>query len=137
MDWLLLVGRIDFVLVFVMSGLTLHLINWRQGVAYAAQYRVPALLVPLSGIVAVSGGVLIALGVWADLGALLIAVFAFVVAPWMHAFWKEADPMMRANQQAHFMKNISMGGGALGFLYLFQQFGDEIGLVIGPAALFD
>jgi hypothetical protein len=45
--------------------------------------------------------------------------------------------MQRANQQAHFMKNVSMGGAALALFALFQQFGNEIGLTAGPTALFD
>jgi putative oxidoreductase len=132
-DWVLLIGRIVFVAVFVISGVSLHLLKWRQGVAYASQYGVPAVLVPLSGLVAVGGGVLLALGLWPDLGALLIAVFAFPVALWMHAFWKVTDPMMRMNDQAHFMKDLGLGGAALALFAFFQQFGDEVGLTLtGP-----
>jgi uncharacterized membrane protein YphA (DoxX/SURF4 family) len=115
------------------------LLKWRDGVAYARASNVPApeLLVPVSGLIAVSGGLLVAVGLWADLGALLLAAFAFPVAVWMHAFWKQDEPMQRANQQAHFMKNVSMGGAALALFALFQQFGNEIGLTAGPTALFD
>lgn len=139
MDVVLLIGRILFALIFMMSGATIHLLKWRDGVAYARASNVPApeLLVPLSGVMAVGGGLLVATGLWADLGALLLAGFAFPVAGWMHAFWKLDDPMERANQQAHFMKNVSMGGAALALFALFQQFGNEIGLTIGPTALFD
>lgn len=133
MDWLILIGRIVFVLIFVMSGLTIHLLKWRDGVAYARQYGVPAALVPLSGLMAVGGGVLLALGLWPDLGALLIAAFAFPVAFWMHGFWKVQDPMMRMNDQAHFMKDTALGGAALAFFGFFQQFGDDVGLTLtGP-----
>jgi putative oxidoreductase len=132
-DWFILIGRIVFVLVFVMSGLTLHLLKWRDGAAYARQYGVPAVLVPLSGLMAVGGGVLLALGLWPDLGALLIAAFVFPVAFWMHGFWKVQDPMMRMNDQAHFMKDTALGGAALAFFGFFQQFGDEVGLTLtGP-----
>jgi putative oxidoreductase len=134
-DWFILIGRIVFVLIFVMSGLTVHLLKWRDGVAYARQNGVPApeLLVPLSGLMAVGGGVLLALGLWPDLGALLLAAFIFPVAFGMHAFWKIQDPMMRVNDQAHFMKDTALGGAALAFFGFFQQFGDEVGLTLtGP-----
>jgi putative oxidoreductase len=82
--------------------------------------------VPASGVIALGGGLLVAFGPWADLGALLLAAFVFPVAVGMHAFWKLADPMQRANQQVHFMKNVSLGGAALALFALFQQFGSEL-----------
>jgi putative oxidoreductase len=51
----------------------------------------------------------------------------------MHGFWKVEDPMMRMNDQAHFMKDCALGGAALAFFGFFQQFGDEVGLTLtGP-----
>jgi putative oxidoreductase len=35
----------------------------------------------------------------------------------MHAFWAMPDPMMRMMQQAMFMKNLAMLGGALLIAY--------------------
>ncbi len=138
MDVVLLIGRVLFVSVFIMSGATVHLLKWRDGVAYARMKNVPApeLLVPASGVMAVVGGVLVALGLWADLGALLLAAFVFPVAVMMHAFWKLDDPMERLQDQVHFMKDVALGGAALALFALFQQFGDEIGLTVGPTALF-
>jgi putative oxidoreductase len=138
MDVVLLIGRVLFVGVFIMSGATVHLLKWRDGVAYARMKNVPApeLLVPASGVMAVVGGVLVALGLWADLGALLLAAFVFPVAVMMHAFWKLDDPMERLQDQVHFMKDVALGGAALALFALFQQFGDDIGLTVGPTALF-
>jgi putative oxidoreductase len=139
MDVILLIGRILFVSVFVSSGATVHLLKWRDGVGYARMKNVPApeLLVPASGVMAVVGGLLVALGLWADLGALLLAAFIFPVAIGMHAFWKADDPMERMQEQVHFMKDVALGGGALALFALFQQFGGDIGLTLGPTALFD
>jgi uncharacterized membrane protein YphA (DoxX/SURF4 family) len=105
MDVVLLIGRVLFVSVFIVSGATVHLLKWRDGVAYARMKNVPApeLLVPASGVMAVVGGLLVALGLWADLGALLLAAFVFPVAVMMHAFWKIDDPMERLQDQVHFM----------------------------------
>jgi putative oxidoreductase len=139
MDVILLIGRILFASVFVISGATVHLLKWRDGVGYARMKNVPApeLLVPVSGVMAVVGGLLVALGLWADLGALLLAAFIFPVAIGMHAFWKADDPMERMQEQVHFMKDVALGGGALALFALFQQFGGDIGLTLGPTALFD
>jgi putative oxidoreductase len=138
MDVVLLIGRVIFVLIFIMSGLTVHLLQRQQGVEYARANRVPMpeLLVPLSGLMAVGGGLLVALGLWADLGALVLALFVFPVAFGMHRFWEQTDPMTRLTEQVNFFKDCALGGAALALFALFQQFGDEIGLTLGPTSLF-
>src|SRR5919106_3274233 len=88
MDVVFLIGRILFAVPFVLSGLTNHFS--RQGVEYARNYNAPApeLTVPLSGAAIVTGGLSVALGIWGDLGALVLAAFALAVPPIMHAFWR-------------------------------------------------
>jgi putative oxidoreductase len=130
MDVVFLVGRILFALIFVVSASTIHFS--RQGVEYARSYGAPApeALVPLSGAVAIAGGILVALGIWGDLGALLIAGFLIGITPFMHAFWKEEDQQAQQAQMAHFMKNLALLGGALVIFYLFNQLQGEAGLSI-------
>ncbi|HYY76327.1 MAG TPA: DoxX family protein [Gaiellaceae bacterium] len=132
MDVLFLIGRIVFALVFLFSGATVHLLRARQGIEYARIYRVPApeVLVPLSGLMAVAGALSVILGIWADLGALLLISFLLPVAFFMHAFWREADEQMKANQMAHFMKNMAMAGGALVLFYAYNQLQGDAGLSI-------
>jgi putative oxidoreductase len=138
MDWVLLIGRVLFIGIFLVSGLTVHLLQRQQGVEYARMKGVPMpeLLVPFSGLMAVGGAVLIALGLWADLGALILVLFIFPVAFGMHAFWKESDATAKMMEQVQFMKDVALGGAALSLFALFQQFGDEIGLTLGPTSLF-
>ena len=95
MDVVFLVGRILFALVFVFSGATIHLLQRKQGIQYAKMYGVPLaeVGVPLTGIMAVLGGLSVAVGLWGDLGALLIAAFLALITPLMHAFWREEDAM--------------------------------------------
>jgi putative oxidoreductase len=132
MDIVFLMGRILFVLVFLFSGSTIHLLQAKQGIAYARMYGVPApeVTVPLTGLMAVLGGLSVVFGIWGDLGALLLVAFLLPVAFYMHAFWKETDPQQKANQMAHFMKNISMVGGALALFYAWNQLQGEAGLSI-------
>jgi putative oxidoreductase len=131
MDVVFLIGRILFVIPFVLS-LQIHLINREQGVQYARMYNVPLaeLGVPLTGLMALGGGVSVLLGIWGDLGALLIAGFLFLITPFMHAFWREQDPMQRGNQMAHFTKNFALAGGALVLFYLWNQLQGNAGLSI-------
>jgi putative oxidoreductase len=112
------VGRLLFVLIFLMAGPN-HF--FRQTIAYAASQGVPlaSIAVPLSGAIAVLGGFSVLLGYRAKIGAWLIVVFLLVVTPMMHNFWAVTDPMMRQMQMVMFMKNLSILGGAL----LISQFG--------------
>jgi putative oxidoreductase len=130
MDVVFLIGRILFVLVFVFSGATIHLIHGRQGIAAARMYGVPMaeLGVPLTGIMAVAGGLLVALGLWGDLGALLIAAFLLLITPLMHAFWRETEPMQKQMQTVNFVKNTALLGGALVLFYVWNQLQGDAGL---------
>jgi uncharacterized membrane protein YphA (DoxX/SURF4 family) len=137
MDWLELIGRLAFVGMFLMSGVS-HFAKREDYSAYARMKGapLPRVLVPGTGVMLLAGGLLIGIGVWADLGALLIAAFLLPTAYYMHNFWTVDDPQARMNEQAHFMKNVTMAGAALVLLYMFQQFGDAIGLTAGDPSLF-
>jgi uncharacterized membrane protein YphA (DoxX/SURF4 family) len=106
---------------FVSSGIANHFS--RQGVEFARSYNAPApeVMVPAAGLAIVIGGVMIALGIWADLGALLIVAFLIGITPIMHAYWKEQDSQTRITQQVNFMKNVAMLGGALVLFYAYNQ----------------
>jgi putative oxidoreductase len=105
-------GRFFFALIFLLAGAN-HFS--KQTIGYAASQGVPlaAIVVPLSGVVAIAGGLSILLGYRAKLGAWLIVLFLIPVTLMMHKFWSVTDPMMAQIQMALFMKNVSMLGGAL------------------------
>jgi putative oxidoreductase len=130
MDVVFLIGRILFVAIFVFSGVTVHIIGREQSIQYARAYGspLPELGVPLTGVVAILGGLSVLLGVWADLGALLIAGFLVLITPIMHAFWKEQDPTQRQNQLFNFLKNTALLGGALVIFYVYNQLQGDAGL---------
>ena len=130
MDVVFLVGRILFALVFVFSGATIHLLQRKQGIQYAKMYGVPLaeVGVPLTGIMAVLGGLSVAFGVWGDLGALLIAAFLALITPLMHAFWREEDAMQKQLQTVNFVKNTALLGGALVLFYAWNQLQGDAGL---------
>jgi len=132
MDVVFLVGRILFALVFVFSGATIHLLQRKQGIQYAKMYGVPLaeVGVPLTGIMAVLGGLSVAVGLWGDLGALLIAAFLALITPLMHAFWREEDAMQKQLQMVNFVKNTALLGGALALFYAWNQLQGDAGLSI-------
>jgi uncharacterized membrane protein YphA (DoxX/SURF4 family) len=132
MDVVDLVGRILFALVFLDNGWA-HCTKPAQMIPFGRSIGAPfaALSVPFTGVMMLVGGVLIILGVWADLGALLLVLFLPAAGYLGHAYWREDDAMMRAAQKAQFWKNISLAGGALFILYAFYEFGDGIALTVG------
>jgi len=107
-----LTGRVLFALIFILSGIS-HFLH--STIEYAASQGVPmaSLMVPLSGAIAVAGGLSIAAGYRARWGAILIVVFLIPVTLSMHKFWTVADPAMQQMQMAHFMKNVALLGAAL------------------------
>ena len=107
-----LLGRLLFALIFLMSS---PMLFSAQTIAYASSQGVPlaSIAVPLSGVIALAGGLSILLGYRARIGAWLIVLFLAAVTPMMHNFWTVADPTMHQMQFIMFMKNLSMLGGAL------------------------
>jgi uncharacterized membrane protein YphA (DoxX/SURF4 family) len=113
MDIVLLIARILFAFMFVMSGIN-HLTKTDAMTGYAQFKKVPAakLSVQLSGVVMMLGGLSIILGVYLDLGALVLAIILVAMAVKMHDFWA-ADAASKQTEMIGFLKNISMAGGAL------------------------
>ena len=113
MDIVLLIARILFAFMFVMSGIN-HLTKTDAMTGYAQFKKVPAakLAVQLSGVLMMLGGLSIILGVYLDLGAIVLAVLLVAMAVKMHDFWA-ADAASKQTEMIGFLKNISMAGGAL------------------------
>jgi putative oxidoreductase len=116
MKFLVLLGRILFSMIFLMS--CMHIFS-SSTVDQAASHGVPLapILVRIAGVFAVVGGLSIILGYKARFGAWLIILFLVPVTLMMHNFWAVSDPMMRQTQQIMFLKNISMLGGAMLIAY--------------------
>ena len=112
--WMHLIGRIFFSMIFIMAGMN-HLVKYKDTVAYAQSRGAPQpkVTVPITGVMAAVGGVLVLLGWHRFVGAGLIVIFLLLTATLMHSFWKETDPTAKQNEMAHFMKDLAMAGAAL------------------------
>ena len=66
-----------------------------------------------SGLFFLVGGILIVIGTYVDLGALLIAITLVLAAVIFHNFWKETDANTRMQEQIAFNKDIALAGAAL------------------------
>jgi putative oxidoreductase len=138
LDVLILIGRILFVPVFLGSGIMAHFVNARMGIGYARSKGVPAPAAAVygGGVLLILGSLSVLLGIWPDLGALLLVIFLVPTALLMHAFWKETDPQARYMEQVQFLKDLGLAGASLMLFALFAQRGEELRYVlVGP--LFD
>ncbi|MFB8281467.1 DoxX family protein [Nocardia colli] len=136
MDVVVLIGRVLFSVLFLSSALG-HFMQTEQMAGYTASKGVPMakLSVLGSGALFGLGGLSVLLGVWADLGSLILAALLVVTAVLMHPFWKESDPQAKQGEMINFNKNLALAGAAL-MLFAFFAHVDELGLTItGP--LFD
>lgn len=129
-DVVLLVGRVLFALIFIKSGIE-HLTKLNATTGYAQFKKVPSpkLAVIVTGLMLIIGGLYVALGIFADLGALLLAIFLIVSAFMMHNFWTIQDEQAKQGETINFFKNIALAGAALIIFALVStgtEFGPEI-----------
>ena len=130
----LIIGRVLFALLFISSGVN-HFTQNSAMTAYAQYKKIPMakIAVYVSGLMLVLGGIYIALGFYADLGALLIAIFLIPTAFLMHAFWKESDTTAKSNERIAFFKDLSLAGAALIIFALLRggaDFGSNVGTLL-------
>lgn len=133
MDVIVLIGRILFSVLFLASAVG-HVTQSAAMAPYAASKKVPApqAAVVVSGVVQGVGALSVLLGIWADLGSLLLVVFLVPTAVLMHNFWAESDPQARQNEMIQFNKDIALAGASL-MLFAFFAHTSDLGLTItGP-----
>jgi uncharacterized membrane protein YphA (DoxX/SURF4 family) len=136
MDVVVLIGRVLFAVLFLTSALG-HFSRTEAMAGYAQSKGVPMAKAAVlgSGLLFALGGLSVLLGVWADLGALLLVLALLPTAVVMHRFWQETDEETKQTELIQFSKDVALAGAAL-MLFAFFAHVDELGLTItGP--LFD
>jgi uncharacterized membrane protein YphA (DoxX/SURF4 family) len=116
-DLLGLAARLLFLVFFVRGGV-LGTMRLRGTIANARGMGapLPSLTVPISQALDWIGIVSIALGIWADVGALCLLFFLVPVTYWQHPFWR-LEGQQRQLQSASFWRNVTFVGGVLLILY--------------------
>jgi putative oxidoreductase len=116
MKYIAFVGRLLFSILFIVASAGHFTL---QTIDAAARHGVPSatLLVPVSGVIALIGGLSVLIGFRTRLGAWLLVLFLIPVTLLMHNFWTAVDPTTYQLEQAMFLKNITMLGGALLIAY--------------------
>jgi putative oxidoreductase len=115
MAYLFLLGRLILGLYYVRAAVKTHFLGAKGAIGYAKSVGVPMPDVAVigSGILLLIGGLSILTGWYVTLGVACLVLFLVPVSFMMHAFWKVADPQMRAMQEINFLKNMALLGGAL------------------------
>jgi putative oxidoreductase len=134
-----LIGRILFGAYFVLTGAGFHIAKSKMAEEYARAMRfpLPSIAGSPTGIWMTAGALSIALGIWPDVGSLMIAAFAIVAAAWFHRFWEIDDAMQRQVQQGQFGRNVIILGGCLVMFAVFAGVSDSLRYAItGPAFTF-
>jgi uncharacterized membrane protein YphA (DoxX/SURF4 family) len=135
---LLIIGRIFFGALWIGAGIG-HFKSLEAMTGYAKYKKLPAAKLGVigSGLTFLLGGILIVLGTWVDLGALLIAVTVLLAALIFHQYWKETDANTKMQEMMAFNKDLALGGAAL-ILFALVAGGlvTEFGPSVGTLALF-
>src|SRR5260370_36711928 len=106
---ILLAGRLLFAVFFLNSAYG-HVKNHRMMTGYAKQSGVPVPYVAgwPAGAWLAAAAVSVAAGIWADLGALMLAAFGVPAAWWLHNFWRVDDPARRQPGRMRLLRNGSL-----------------------------
>ncbi|HZZ47314.1 MAG TPA: DoxX family protein [Pseudonocardia sp.] len=135
MDTVALVGRVLFSLLFVGAAFG-HFKDRVAMTEYAKSKKLPMAQVAVlgSGVVVLLGGLSVMLGVWPDLGSLVLCAFLVVSAVLFHNFWAQSDAATKQIDQVMFMKNIALAGAAL---VLYTGFiGESLGATLTDPLFF-
>jgi uncharacterized membrane protein YphA (DoxX/SURF4 family) len=108
-----LLGRVLFGGFFIVAGVN-HFQHLDMMAGFTGSKGVPAprLLVMVSGLMIILGGISLLLGLRPFFGVALVTLFLVPVTFWMHNFWDDKDPMTRINNKVNFQKNLAMLGAA-------------------------
>jgi putative oxidoreductase len=114
-SFLSLAGRIGMSAIFLIAGVG-KIQNWSGTAAHMEAAGIPAasLLLPLTVVAEIGGGLALLVGWqtrWAALGLFLFLIPATLI---FHHFWDLLDPE-QSMQRIHFLKNLAIMGGLLEF----------------------
>jgi len=104
-----------------------------RGYARTAGFPVPAVAGWVAGLWLVLGAVSVGLGIWPDLGSLMIGAFVIPAALFFHPFWSIEDETQKASQKQLFYRNFVILAASIVFFGTFVALGTELRFSItGP-----
>jgi putative oxidoreductase len=127
-----LIGRILFPLGVLIAGTTFHIGKSQMAEGFSRQtgFPVPAIAGWPAGIWMTAGSLSVILGIWGDVGALMIAAFVVLAAAWFHRFWTIEDQMQSQTQNQLFFRNVALLGGSLILFAVFATVGHDLSFTL-------
>lgn len=132
---IVLAGRIAFVALFgPVAGWGAHIVRSKmmEGYAQSMRFPIPAIAGWPTGTWLVIASISIALGIWPDVGALMVAAFLIPAAAYFHRFWEVEDEMQKLMQQGFFFRNVIGVGACLIMFGTFVALGPDLRFTITP-----
>lgn len=123
-----LIGRLVFAYYFgVVAGIGhFKKDQMMKGYAQQAGFPVPAVAGWVAGLWLMVGAASVGLGIWPDLGSLMIGVFVIPATLFFHRFWSFEDEGQKTFQKTAFYRNLVIFGASLVFLGTFVTLGSEL-----------
>ena len=129
-----LVGRVLFSVFFIRSGIG-HVRRQQAMGDYArsAAFPAPYLAGWPAGVWLLAASTSIVLGIWPDLGSLMVAIFVVLAGLYFHRFWTVEDAAQRQMQGGSFFRNVALLGASLAMFGFFASVGGGLRFAVtGP-----
>lgn len=109
-----LAGRFLLGLYFLIPGIT-KITGWDGTAEYMAAHGVPliSILLPLTIVLQVGGGVALMIGYRAAVVAFVLAGLTLVINLFMHDFWNVTEAVAQGHETQNFVKNLAIMAGLL------------------------
>lgn len=114
MSALFVVGQVVLGGFFILSGIK-HFTQMKGMVGYATMKGAPApsLVVPLTGLLLLFGGIGVLFQWQTTLAYWLLVIFLVLTAFLMHNFWATKDPQAKVMDAIQFQKNLTIAAALL------------------------
>lgn len=103
-----------------------------EGHAKKTGFWIPVITGWPVGLWLLAGSLSIALGVWPDLGSLMIAAFVVPAALFFHAFWEVGDQTQRRTQRDSFWRNVVFFAASMMMFGMFVSLGPALRFTVTP-----
>lgn len=128
---ILLLGRIFFVAMFVNAAQG-NIVNHQRYLTLAkGKLPLPFVAGWPVGAWQMVGILSVVLGIWPDVGVLMIAAFLVPTTLLFHPFWTFPDPTERRTQRGYFLRNVSLLGATLALFAFFTVAGPGLFAITG------
>ncbi len=127
----LLVGRVLFSVFLLVSAFG-HVTQGQMIVGYARAKAFPLATFAgwPAGVYLGVAALSLLLGIWPDIGAIMLGLFVIPAALYFHNFWTVKDAAAKRTEQGNFLRNVALLGAALALFALFASVGTGLKFVI-------